>query len=176
MNISYSCRRMTSPAVIACLAVVASLGCGTPTDLRDVLTVDLDVLTVDLTVTPSSIGSGGSLLVTLTIVNPTIRPIQLSSSDSCVALPEVYSAGERLLWDGTGLGCFTVVSTFTVPALGVLTRQFPLVAFLQESTAPWDYVVPPTPGIYDLVMSMHVELPDIERQFVVTETASWTAK
>ena len=60
MNISYSCRRMTSPAVIACLAVVASLGCGTPTDLRDVLTVDLDVLTV-LTVTPSSIGSGDSL-------------------------------------------------------------------------------------------------------------------
>ncbi len=93
MNISYSCRRMTSPTVIACLAVVASLGCGTPTDPRD-------VLTVDLTVTPSSIRPGDSLLVTLTIVNPTIRSIQLSSGDSCVALPEVYSAGERLLWDG----------------------------------------------------------------------------
>ncbi len=173
MNISYSCRRMTSPAVIACLAVVVSLGCGTPTDPQ---TDPQDVLTVDLTVTPSSIGSGDSLLVTLTIVNPTIRPIQFSSGDSCVALPEVYSAGEWLPWDGTGLVCLAVMSTFTVPALGVLTRQFPLVAFLQESTAPWDYVVPPTPGMYDLVMSMHVELPDIERQFVVTETASWTAK
>ena len=162
MNISYSCRRMTSPTVITCLAVVASLGCGTPTDPRD-------VLTVDLTATPSSIGSGDSLLVTLTIVNPTISPIQLASSDSCVALPGVYSAGERLLWDGTGLGCLDVLSTFTVPALGVLTRQFPLVAFLEESTAPWDYVVPPTPGMYDLVMSMHVLLPDIERQFVVTQ-------
>ena len=162
MNISYSCRRMTSPTVIACLAVVASLGCGTPTDIRD-------VLTVDLTVTPSSIRSGDSFLVTLTIVNPTIRPIQLGSADTCVALPQVYSAGERLLWDGTGLGCLDKVSVFTVPALGVLTRQFPLVAFLQESTAPWDYVVPPTPGMYNLVMSMHVVLPDIERQFVVTQ-------
>ena len=163
MNISYSCRRMTSPAVIACLAVVASLGCGTPTDIRD-------VLTVDLTVTPSSIRSGDSFLVTLTIVNPTIRPIQLGSGDTCVALPQVYSAGERLLWDGTGLGCLDKVSVFTVPALGVLTRQFPLVAFLEESTEPWDYVVPPPPGIYDLVMIMHVwQLPDIERQFVVTQ-------
>lgn len=107
--------------------------------------------------------------MTLTIVNPTIRRIQLRSGSSCVALPDVYSGGERLLWDGTGLPCLGVLSTFTVPALGVLTREFPLVALLQESTAPWDYVVPPTPGTYDLVMRMHVQLLDIERQFVVTQ-------
>ncbi len=162
MNISYSCRRMTSPTVITCLAVVASLGCGTPTDPRD-------VLTVDLTATPSSIGSGDSLLVTLTIVNPTTRSIQLGSANSCVALPAVYAAGGRLLWDGTALGCLDVVSSFTVPALGVLTREFPLVAFLEESTAPWDYTVPPPPGTYTLVMEMHVWLPDVEREFVVTD-------
>ncbi len=162
MNISYSCRRLTGATVITCSAVVASLGCGTPTDPQD-------VLTVDLTVTPSSVRPGDSLLVTLTIVNPTTRSIQLGSANSCVALPAVYAAGGRLLCEGTALGCLDVVSAFTVPALGVLTREFPLVAFLQESTAPWDYVVPPTPGMYDLVMNMHVVLPDIERQFVVTQ-------
>ncbi len=162
MNISYFCRRLTGTTVITCLAVVASLGCGAPTDPQD-------VLTVDLTATPSSVRPGDSLLVTLTIVNPTTRSIQLGSADSCVALPKVYAAGERLLWKGTSLGCLDVVSAFTVPALGVLTREFLLVAFLQESTAPWDYTVPPPAGTYTLVMEMHVLLPDVEKEFVVTD-------
>lgn len=61
-----------------------------------------------------------------------------------------------------------VVSAFTVPGCGTLMWEFPLVAFLQEETAPWDYTVPPPPGTYDLVMDMHVQLADVVREIVVT--------
>ncbi len=161
MNISYSCRNPTRASVTTWLAVVASLCCSAPTDSQD-------LLAVDVTVTPNVVRPGDSLLVTLTIVNPTPLPIRLGSGDSCVALPVVYADGERVAWEGTGLGCLTVMSTFDVPGGGTLTREFPLVAFLQEETAPWDYSVPPPPGTYELVMDMHVQLADVVRGIVVT--------
>ena len=162
MNISSLCRRLTSTSITSWLVVALGLGCGGPTDPRD-------ALSVDLTVTPSVVSPGDSFVVTLTIVNLKPFPIQLGSGDSCVALPEVRVAGERQPWEGTALGCLAVVSTFTVPAFGVLTWEFSLVALLEESTAPWDYTVPPPPGTYTLVMEMHVELPDVENEFIVTE-------
>ena len=85
-----------------------------------------------------------------------------------MALPVVYADGERVEWEGTGLACLAVVSVFTVPGNGRLTREFSLVAFLQEETAPWDHTAPPPPGTYDLVMEMHVELADVVREIVVT--------
>jgi hypothetical protein len=161
MNISYFCRDFTGVSVATCLAVAASLCCSAPTDPQD-------LLTVDVTVTPSVVRPGDSLLVTLTIVNQTPFPLRLRSGDSCVALPVVHADGERVAWGGTGLGCYTAVSTFDVPGGGTLTREFPLVAFLQEGTAPWGYSVPPPPGTYDLVMDMHVQLADVVREIVVT--------
>lgn len=161
MNISYSYRHPTGASVTTWLAVVASLYSGAPAEHQD-------LLTVDVTVTPSVVSPGDSLLVTLTIANPTPSPIRLGSGDSCVALPVVYADGKRVAWEGTGLGCLTVVSTFTVPGGGTLTREFSLVAFLQEETAPWDYSVPPPPGTYDLVMEMHVQLADVVQEIVVT--------
>ncbi len=161
MSISYSCRYPTGASVTTWLAVVAGLCCSTPAEPQD-------LLTVDVTVTPSVVSPGDSLLVTLTIANPTLSPIQLGSGDSCVALPVVYADGERVEWEGTGLACLAVLSEFTVPGRGDLTREFSLVAFLQEETAPWDYTVPPPAGTYDLVMDMHVQLADVVREIVVT--------
>jgi hypothetical protein len=143
------------------LAVVVGLCCSAPTDPQD-------ILTVDVTVAPTVVTPGDSLLVTLTIANPTSFPIRLGSRDGCVALPVVYADGERVAWEGTALGCFAMMSTFTVPGRGTLAREFSLVAFLQEETAPWDYTVPPPPGAYDLVMDMHVQLADVVQEIVVT--------
>lgn len=96
MNVSYFCRCQRGASVTTWLAVVAGLCCSAPTDPQD-------LLTVDVTVTPSVVSPGDSLLVTLTIANPTPFPIRLGSGDSCVALPVVYAEGERVEWEGTGL-------------------------------------------------------------------------
>jgi hypothetical protein len=150
---------------VALTGILLSVGpaCGGPLEPQDILSVDVTIL-------PAVVAPGDSVLVTLIISNATTRPIRLSSGDSCVALPEVYSAGDRVNWSGTGLGCLTVVSAFTVPAGGALTRTFPLVALLQESGAPWDYTVRPPPGRHAVVMRMHVaQLSDVHRDLMVTE-------
>jgi hypothetical protein len=61
-----------------------------------------------------------------------------------------------------------VITTFLIPPGDSLTRTFDLVAWLRENRAPWRYIDPPPPGVYQLQAAMHVELPDQEREFRVT--------
>lgn len=166
MNVPYHYRRAIQTSAFVCVVVAAGLGCSGATQPQEAPGVQ-EGLRVEVTVTPNVVRPGDSLLVTLRIVNTTAVSIQLGSRDGCVALPVVYADGRRVEWEGTALGCLMMLSTFTVPEGGSLTRQFPLLALLRRQTAPWAYDVPPPPGRYDLVMDMHVELDDVAREIVV---------
>ena len=156
-------RRPFVPTTLVLALVVGALSCdSTPNDPANELDVELEV--APLVVSPAE-----AMTVKLILRNPTSDLLALGSGDSCVALPEVWSGTTKLQWEGTGLGCLSVVSSFEIPADDSLLVEYELQALLQEDQAPWDYVIPPPPGTYRVVMDMHVDLPNIEREFEVVE-------
>jgi hypothetical protein len=107
------------------------------------------------------------MTVTLTVVNPTADSLTLTSPHSCFALPEVWVGDERMAWEGTALGCLTVVTYHGVGPGRTLQIQWSLTARLQEEQAPWEYVIAPPAGRYRVVLDMEVPLRDIAREFEV---------
>ena len=147
------------------LGFFASIGAGcTP------VVAPWEVLKAEFTVTPSVVNAGDSIIVTATISNPTNTPMRVHSPDGCVVLPRISFDGRSSWWKGTGLGCVSVISSFDVPAQGHLKREFVLVALLQEPHSPWDYTIPPAPGVYEIVMVMHVaEFENLSGEIVVEQ-------
>jgi hypothetical protein len=70
-------------------------------------------------------------------------------------------------FNGTGLGCFAVVTPFPIAPEDSLVADFEVVAFLMEVQAPFAYVIPPPVGEYTILAAMQVQLPDIEALLVV---------
>jgi hypothetical protein len=147
--------------VRSAFTALAVLGCGNPVGT-------VDDVRVDFRLEPSVVRAGDSMTVSLVINNPTGDTVRLVSRSSCVATIDVLVDDERLDMQGTGFGCLAVITTFLIPPGDSLTRTFDLVAWLRENRAPWRYIDPPPPGVYQLQAAMHVELPDQEREFRVT--------
>lgn len=144
---------------VVCLTAATS-SCATPAEPED-------VLEVDLVVDPDVVSSGDRMAVTLSVRNPSSDVVRMGSGDSCFALPEVWAGTERLAWEGTGLGCLSVVTLFEVNPGETVDIAFELTALLQQDQAPFDYVVRPSAGSYMLLMDMHVGLPDASVEFRV---------
>jgi hypothetical protein len=136
------------------------VGCSEPTSVSDAVTVNVNV-------SPREVSVGALFAATLTIHNVSTKAVTLVSGDSCVAVIQVYLNDERVDLDGTSWGCFTVVTEFRIPAGEALTRSFTLRALAAQSEAPWEYVVAPAPGTYEVRMEMHVNLPDASGEMVI---------
>jgi hypothetical protein len=141
---------------------LALLACGNPVGTADDLRVDFRL-------EPSAVRAGDSMTASLAINNSTGDTVRLVSRSSCVATLDVLVDEERVDMQGTGFGCFAVITTFLIPPGDSLTRSFGLVMWLREHRAPWRYIEPLPPGVYRLRAAIKVELPDQEREFRVTQ-------
>lgn len=151
--------------VLKCFVAVTGasvVACSTP------LTT-LDDLIVRFEVSPGTVRSSDSFEARLVIANPTDRAITLSSGSSCVATLEALRDGQHVDLAGTAFGCFAVVSHFELRPHQQLERTFPLVALLQADQAPWNYVIHPPPGPYEVRARLQVGLPDRTAAFHVAD-------
>ena len=159
MRTSFAATAVASSPVVG-LLLLAVTSCGPSVTGPAAIQATLELST-------TQVAPGDSFRVTLTLANPTSQDVSLWSPVGCLSLPNVYQAGVRLNWAGTAYLCTQATSSHVVPAGGVRVLEFDLVAALQESSFPYEYVVDPTPGSYEVRMSMYVDLPDVSRQLTV---------
>lgn len=137
----------------AAAALFTALSCGgTPTQPSDIH--------ASLDLSRDEVVAGESFVATLLLTNPTDDAITLGSPMGCLALPSIHRDGERLNWAGTEIYCLAIEGHHRIPARATRTIDFNLKAALRQPSAPFDYVVPAAPGVYELRMEMEVDLPD----------------
>ena len=154
-------RLLWGAAPAAFLLLPLALGCEHgPTQVDESLSVRLDV-------TPATVAPGDSLVARLTLTNTDGAPVELSSPNGCLALPEVHRGGTPIRIQGTALGCFAALTTHVVPARDSLVREFRLRAAVDadQYIEPVDTTL--AEGVYELWMNFQVFLPDPVAVFTV---------
>ncbi len=127
-------------------------------------------LDVELSFSDESLLPWDTTTVTLLITNPSDNEVQLESTTSCLAVPEVYHSGRLVAWPNTGWVCQGPPRVFSVPAGQGLMRDYELVAHDAAVLCCGFPPHPQPPGRYTLRLAMYVDLPDVEQEFVVEET------
>ena len=120
-----------------------------------------------LTVVPTMVRPGDPLRATLTIRNETSDTVRLTSGYGCIAFLDVLSDTTRVPMHGTQFGCTASARRFVIPPQEALVESYDLLAKIQSSEAPYDYVPAPS-GVYRLRADVLVlGLADPETQFTV---------
>jgi hypothetical protein len=101
------------------------------------------------TVVPTTVRPGDSLRATLTIRNETSDTVRLTSGYGCIAFLDVLSDTTRVPMHGTQFGCTAASRTFVIPPRGALVESYDLLAMIQSSETPYDYIQAPA-GVYRL--------------------------
>jgi hypothetical protein len=119
------------------------------------------------TVVPTTVRPGDSLRATLTIRNGTADTVRLTSGYGCIAFIDVLSDTTRVPMHGTQFGCTASSRTFVIPPREALVESYDLMATIQSSEAPYDYLPAPS-GVYRLRANVLVlGFVDPETQFTV---------
>lgn len=133
--------------ILSALLAACSLDTTAPVTYLDGLPSQL---AVDLTVEPENVAPHEPFTVTLTVVNTSSSAVQVTTPHSCLALPHVIRGGQRIPFNGTALGCFTVISSHTFAPGVVVTHTWELKADLYSQypgdldgapAAKGDYIV-----------------------------------
>ena len=119
------------------------------------------------TVVPTMVRPGDSLRATLTIRNETSDTLHLTSGYGCIAFLDVLSDTTRVPMHGTQFGCTASARRFVIPPQEALVESYDLLAMIQSSEAPYDYIPAPS-GVYRLRADVLVlGFADPETQFTV---------
>lgn len=122
---------------------------------------------VTWTVVPTIVGAGDSLRAQLSIRNETSDTVRITSAYGCIAFLDVLSDTTRVPMHGTQFGCTTASRRFFIPPQEALVESYDLLAMIQSSEAPYDYLPAPS-GVYRLRADLLVlGLADSEIQFTV---------
>ena len=149
------------------LAAVLAVACGTPTASES------DAV-LSLVVVPDAVQPGDSLRAVFTVVNPTRYPLTLTLYSTCTAQLTALRDGQRVILEGTSFACGARITKVTIAPLDSLVRVYPLVAMLQESGPPYEYVIPPPIGTYTLRAMPEWDVAHLEYEFEVLELGGAT--
>lgn len=141
------------------LAAVVLAGCSA--DASGPGEVVTDELRIELEVTPAAIERQETLTVTLSLENRTGAPLELTSSCSALAMIRTVRAGQQVDLEGSGLGCYEVITPFEIGAGEVFTSEYEIRA-VRHDAEPVDR------GTYVLHVDFMVAgLPTMEAAFEV---------
>lgn len=121
---------------------------------------------------PDTVTAGEAFTVRFSVQNLTDRPVDLTTSNSCLMLPSVTTfGGERVPFIGASWACAAVVTTHTLSVGDALTRTYDMRAALSQSEG--DTVLAP-PDRYTVQATINwsiggetVPLSELGRSFLV---------
>lgn len=121
---------------------------------------------------PDTVTAGEAFTVRFSVQNQTDRPVDLTTSNSCLTLPRVTTfGGERVPFVGSSWACAAVVTTRTIPVGDALTRTYDMRAALSPSR---NDTVPAPPDRYTVQSTISwsiggetVPLSTLGRSFLV---------
>lgn len=147
------------PLLLASLIIAA---CSSATTDPTILLDDLPYgLAVEFTMDPVEVGPHDPFSVSLSLTNTTNDTITIVTPNHALAMPRVVRDGERILFRGSDLGFFPVVTTRTFAPGEQVTRTWELRAELMSMDDDDEIVwLPAEPGAYLVQVEFQVGAVD----------------
>lgn len=99
---------------------------------------------------PDTVEAADSFAVQVAIKNNADRSLVVQTPNSCLVRPAVYADGERVLMEGSNIGCLTAVTQHEFDARETRTRTFDMQA-VREGEEDKE---PVSPGYYSIRVSL----------------------
>lgn len=148
--------------VVLCAAPLLLAGC----QVRTV--VVSSPFATELTVDPLEVQAGSGFEVTLAVHNLADRDLQLGSPNTCFASLAFDLNGIKVPLAGSGASCVGAPTSFEFGAGSVRLFHWSVRAELDANAGGVDGRAVPTPGDYRVTANLHVELPSVSDEFVIT--------
>ena len=121
-------------------------------------------LEVALTVEPGEVGQHAPFTVQLTVANTTAEPLEVTTANGCLAIPNVLRDGRRLPFEGSWWGCSAAITTHVFAPGETRTQTWAMRAELYAEH-PGDVGGAPAPkGMYWVQAEFDTYVPGLSRK------------